>query len=78
MLERASNTAGDSNITYTILPAPQKSGRTLIVYCILCSLNVLFKSVQGPIDPIPLLAIMCFFIFLHHDVRMNAIFVMGL
>ena len=45
--------------------SPQKSRRTLIVYCILCSLNVLFKSVLGPIGPIPLLAIMCFFNFFY-------------
>ena len=60
---------------YTILPEPpQKSGITMIVYCILCKYVIVIMC----IGPIHLLVIMYFiFIFLHHDVRMYDIF-MGL
>ena len=49
--------------TYTILPEPpQQSGRTLIVYCILCKYVIVVWV--GPIGPIHLLTIMYFIIII--------------
>ena len=48
--------------------APLRSGRTVIVYCILCKYVIVMCTCIGHIH---LLAIMCFLIFfLHHNVRM--------
>ena len=63
---------------YTILPEPpQQSGRTLIVYCILCKyVIVVWVGAYRSYTP-TYYYVLFYYLFLHHDVRMYDFF-MGL